>query len=403
MRFLILTQYFKPEIGAAPTRLHAMCQQLTSLGHEVEVVTTMPNYPQGKILNNYRRKFYIKENSEEGYYIHRFWIIASQGKGGRRLLSYLTFSLFAFIGIFKAKKPDWIFVNSGPMFLSIPAYVASKIWHASTIFNVADLWPDSIFKINDTKSGLIKNILYRYENWIYKKFDKVTAITDGIKKILIEEKNVPKGKICFLPNGVNTNIFLPQEKSSKILDKHKLRDKFVFCYPGTHGYLHAIDKVLDACKLIEHQKNIVIMLIGDGPEKPKLIAKVQKENISNVIFVDPQPEKDLVPYLSVMDIGLIHLKNTPLAEETRPAKAFPIMAMGKPILFSGFGEGANLVRSIDSGIVIEPENHQLLADTMKNLADGKYNVNQFGENGLAYIKKNHEWKSLIENWLGELN
>src|SRR4051812_45569331 len=113
MKFLILTQFFPHENGAAQTRLAATALALKESGHEVEIVTALPNYPLGQIFEGYKARFYMRE-TWQGLTVHRFWIFAGQGKALLRLLNYLSFAFTACFAIFVAPRPDFIFVNSGP-------------------------------------------------------------------------------------------------------------------------------------------------------------------------------------------------------------------------------------------------------------------------------------------------
>ncbi|MGH9702168.1 MAG: glycosyltransferase, partial [Candidatus Acidiferrales bacterium] len=141
MRILILTQYFPPETGAPQTRLAALARELVRLGHEAEVVTAMPNYPVGKIFPSYRGRFYCRE-AWEGVPIHRVWVHASMGKGLGRLLNYLSFSVFSLFALSQTRRPDYIFVESPPLFAALPGILVAKLWGVEIILNVADLWPE---------------------------------------------------------------------------------------------------------------------------------------------------------------------------------------------------------------------------------------------------------------------
>src|SRR5205807_2009701 len=133
VKFLFLTQYFVPEASAAPIRLAAIIRELRRLGHDVEVVTAMPNYPVGRIFDAYRGKFYTRE-IWEGVRVHRFWLYAALGQGWRRYLNYLTFTLLSLFGLMRARKADCLFVESPPLSLSVPGFVYSRLRNVSFIF-----------------------------------------------------------------------------------------------------------------------------------------------------------------------------------------------------------------------------------------------------------------------------
>lgn len=397
MKLLIITQYFPPEKGAAPTRLAAMVNHLRKIGYDIEVVTSMPNYPDARIFPDYRGRFYMCEHLFDST-VHRFWLFAAQGRGLARLFNYLSFALVACFGIFKIRRPDLIFVNSGPLFVVLPGYLASKVWRAPYIFNVADLWPESIVSITSPRNAIFIKVLEAVENFAYRKAALVTGVTQGIIEVLKVKKLVPTEKICFLPNGVDTELFKPRPPSQKIIDRHGLSGKWVMIYPGTHGYLHALENVLKTAEMLRNRTDIAFLFVGGGSEKPSLKALAKELNLQNVIFVDSVGQEELAEYISVANCGLIHQRNTPLANETRPAKALPMLAMAKPLIYAGFGEGAEMIKKAQAGIVITPENPTLLKATILEAIEMGSNFSSMGENGRDLAISTFSWETLIEDW-----
>src|SRR5262249_18509680 len=206
MRFLMLTQYFPPEIGGPQTRLRTMATELKRLGHEVEIVTGLPNYPMGKFLPGYERSFYCRE-MRDGILVHRVWMYPAIGGGFRRMLNYVSFTMTCLFGLLQANKPDFIFVESPPILLSIPAYLMGMIWKTRFIFNVADLWPDVIVDGEYLKEGLWVRFTGVIERGSYRKAANFTAVTEGIRDALHQKKMVPREKILFLPNGADTQHY----------------------------------------------------------------------------------------------------------------------------------------------------------------------------------------------------
>src|SRR5271165_1633598 len=245
MKFLILTLYFPPEIGAAPTRLAAMARELSKIGHIVEVVTGMPNYPHGHILPEYRGSFYKRE-VWNGITIHRVWLYPTVGSGMGRILNYLSFSLFALYGLLRAQKPDYLFVESPPPTLSCPAYLCSKLWRIPFILNVADLWPDTLVEMGLLRKGLAFTLLSWLERWSYQKATYVNAITNGLRDALLKEKAVPLEKVLFLPNGVDTDLHRPYPKDATLMNALGLAGKKIVLYSGTLGRAHGLEHVLEA-------------------------------------------------------------------------------------------------------------------------------------------------------------
>lgn len=412
MKFLVLTQFFPPETGAPQTRLSEFTQNLVKLGHEVEVLTAMPHYPAGKISEGYQNKFYVKEDYK-GIPTHRVWLYAAQGKSIQRLLCYLSFTVTALFGLFVCKKPDYIFINSGPLFLSLTGRFFSIIWNRPVLFNVADLWPRSVEQLNGTGGfGLLKKLALALESWSYKRAKFVTAVTEGIKTILLTEKNVPEAKLLYLPNGVNTELYNPHNPSlrpEQLCKKLQLESKFILIYSGNHGFAHALDNILNAAKIIQTQANqnealnkIHFLFVGDGSDKSRLVQIKENLKLNNVSFLEPVNQEALADYLNISHVGLINIRNTHLANETRPAKMFPMMSMEKPILFAGFGEGAEIIKSCNGGLVIEPENPEHLAKSTLEIFNNYERFKTLGANNRNFVIQHLQFKSIVQSWLNEL-
>ena len=401
MKLLILTQYFPPEIGAAPTRLDAMARELTRMGHKVEIVTGMPNYPQGRIFTGYRGNLYRRE-LRDGITIHRVWLYPTVGSGLGRVLNYLSFSLFALFGLFRAEKPDYLFVESPPPTLSCPAYLYSLFRGTPFILNVADLWPDSLVDMGLLHEGMSLNLLSWLERWSYSKAAFVNAVTEGVRDSLLHKKGVPLEKVLFLPNGVDTERHRPRPPDAGLKNSLGLAGKKIILYSGTLGRAHGLEHVLEAAKILEAEHDIHFLFLGDGSERPALERQQREMGLRNVSFHDAVPVEQLAPFQSIADSGLVSLRNLPIFEGARPSKMFPLLAAGKPLIFCGSGEGAILVRRANAGIVIPPENPQALAAAVPQLLRNSVLVEELGANGRRFVQENHEWGKLVGDWVREL-
>jgi colanic acid biosynthesis glycosyl transferase WcaI len=401
MRFLILTQYFPPEIGGPQTRLKCMTAELKRLGHEIEIVTALPNYPRGHFFPGYERCLYRREVRDD-VIVHRVWLFPAMGGGLRRMLNYGSFMLTSFLGLLRAKRPDYIFVESPPIFLSIPAYIAGFFWNVPFLFNVADLWPDSIVEGGFLKEGFLMESLRNLERWSYRKATYINAVTEGIRDSLLCKKSVPPEKILFLPNGVDTILYRPRPSDAALKTKLGLDGKRIILWAGTLGHAHGLDHVLHAAKLLENCPEVHFLFVGDGSARPSLERLQRQLELRNVTFHDPVALEELPPYFSIAESGLASLLGIPLHDGARPSKVFPILASGKPLIFVGKGEGARLVDQAKAGIVVPPENPQALASAVLELLNNPDRMREFGRNGRRFVETNLQWSQLIGSWIARL-
>ncbi len=402
MRFLILTQYFPPEIGGAQTRLKSLASELIRRGHEVEVVTAMPNYPRGKFFPGYERGFYRKELFD-GLTIHRVWLYPAVGGGLKRMLNYASFTLASFYGLFRSRRPDYIFVESPPLFLSFPAFVAGLFWGAPFIFNVADLWPDVIVDGGFMKDGFVIRCLRMVERWSYRRAAYVNTVTDWIVKVLREQKSVPAQKLLFLPNGADTAHFKPMPPDHALKSRLGLQGKEILLWAGTLGYAHGIENILNAAKLLEGEPDIHFLFVGDGSARADLLRLQDSLHLKNVTFHDPVPLDDVPSFYSISFVGLASLIDIPTYAGARPSKLFPVLSSAKPLIFVGKGEAAQLVRRAAAGIVVEPGNPQAIADAVITLARNPALAAEYGQSGRRYVEDHLQWSDLVGNWLSQLD
>ena len=402
MRFLFLTQYFPPETGATQTRLAALSEVLVRLGHHVEVVTTLPNHPLGRIFPQYRKHFYVYEVREQ-VPVHRVWVYASMGKGIKRAINYVSFTLTCLFGLLRAKKPDVIFVESPPPSLAVSGLLASRVWRLPLILNIADLWPDSARELGVLQNGLVLRLSAILESWAYRRADFINAVTDGIRNALVHDKGVPERKLLRLYNGVDTNLFRSFAPDAALKRRLGLEHKKIVLHQGTMGYAHALETALLAAELLR-ASDIHFVFLGNGSEKANLVRLANKLALSNVTFIDAVPIEEVPRYFSIACCGLASARNVPVVRDARPAKLLPIMASGKPAIFYGVeGETTRMIRDARAGIVVDPDDPEALAKAIQTIADSPALAEEFGKNGRCYAERFWTWSELAENWLGDLS
>ena len=396
-RFLILTQHFPPEVGAAQIRLHALAKQLQAHGHAVRVVTAMPNYPRGEVFPEYRGLRFAREEMD-GLSVTRTWIRPATGRNVfKRLFSYWSFAISSLPACMREPRPDFIFVESPPLFLGCTAYVCSRMRRVPFILNVSDLWPASARELGIVRSRTLLWFGERLERFLYRKAYRVTAQTDGIRAYIAAI--VGPGKVMVLYNGVDTSDFKPRiAATAPGVDP----DKLVFLYAGTLGYAHSWDVILEAAEILRARTDIVFLLVGDGPEKGRLVEEVRTRNLGNITFVERRPVSEMPALFAACTATVVPLRKGELFKATRPSKIFPALACESPVIFSGEGETAKLLLDNRCGLVVPPENGREFAEAVVRLADHPDEARELGRRGRALVEREYGWDTLVVNWLREL-
>ena len=208
MNIGLLTQYYKPEMGAPQNRLFEMLSGLKSLGNNVCVVTGMPNYPTGSIFPQYKGKFSLVEKIDD-IDIKRYWLFASNSKKTiPRLLNMLSFSVLTLLGLsfFKKHRIDYLIVESPPLLLCISAWLISKLTKAKLVTNVSDLWPLSAKELGVlSEKSLVYKILEIIERFIYKKSFICMGQSEQITEYIRTKTN---SDVYLFRNGVDPKRYL---------------------------------------------------------------------------------------------------------------------------------------------------------------------------------------------------
>ena len=353
MKILFLTDNFPPEVNAPATRTYEHCKEWVKQGEKVNVITCVPNFPQGKVYKGYRNVFYQKEIME-GIHIIRVWTYITANEGFiKRTLDYISFSVSAFIaGLFQ--KTD-IIIATSPQFFTALSGRALSFWKRKPwIMEVRDLWPESI----KTVGAMNDNILIRYFEWqekhCYHSAKKIVVVTDSFKRRLVE-RGIDSSKIDVVKNGVNRSLFVPVVKDLQLLNELGLQNKKIIGYIGTHGMAHKLDFILQCAKGMEGRNNYHFLFLGSGAEKRNLLDLKEKLDLKNVTMLDPVSKLEVKRYISILDIALINLRKSELFTTVIPSKIFENAGMEIPILMGVNGEAREIIESYHAGVCFEPE------------------------------------------------
>lgn len=353
LKILFITDNFPPEVNAPATRTYEHCREWVKQGAEVTILTCFPNYPQGKVYKGYKNKLYQVEFID-GIKVIRLWSYMTANEGFiKRILDYVSFAFMAFwAGLFK--KTDVIIATSPQFFTAVTGGLLSFLKRKPWVFEVRDLWPESIRAVNAMQSSKILDWLEKLELFLYRKASKVIVVTEAFKEN-ISNRGIDSAKIEIVKNGVMLDTYLPQPKNVELTAKLGLQDKFVIAYMGTHGMAHKLDFLLKAAKNIKNP-NIVLLFIGDGAEKDNLLKLYDEIQPTNVLMLPPVSKAEIVQYISITDVALVNLKKSDTFKTVIPSKIFENAAMQKPILLGVEGESKGIIEKYNAGLCFEPEN-----------------------------------------------
>ena len=403
MKILFLTHYFYPEGNAPATRVYEMCKRWVTAGHEVTVITGVPNVPNGLVYDGYRNRW-RQEEMVAGIRTIRVWTYIAANKGTcRRTLNYLSFMVSALGCGLRVERPDVVIATSPQFFCGWAGVWVSRLRRWPFVLEIRDIWPESIVTVGAMSEGPAVSVLTRFARRMYSAATHIVTVGDGYKGELLTH-GVPDDGISVVPNGVDRDLFAPRDTPNALISRYNLRGKFVCSYIGTIGMACGLEVVLRAASLLkaERRDDIVFLLVGDGALREDLQTQTRDRGLDNVIFAGRQDKNVIPDYIASSDACLIHLRRRPLFRSVLPSKIFEAAAMRKPIILGLEGVAADLITDARAGICVEPESERQLADAVMKLADDPAMVLDLG--GAAYdnIASQYDFDELARSYLGLL-
>lgn len=354
MKITVITQYYKPEMGAPQNRLYEMCRGLKDNGADVSIITGMPNYPTGKIFPEYKGKFSLTE-TVDGMEVKRYWLYASNArKALPRIWNMMSFSVIVFFSLryLRKRHNDFIIVESPPLTLGESGLILAKLTGARFVMNVSDLWPLSARELGAISGdGFIYKTLEKLERHLYKK----SAFCMGQSQEIVDYiKDHGAKEVYLFRNGVDPRRFegidvKPEEGNVKLV------------YAGLLGFAQGI---ADICKSINFAElGMEFHIYGAGGEQAEIEATIQENPNKGIYYHGVVSRQELPSKLKEANMTLIPLVKNIFGAV--PSKIYESMAAGLPIMFVGEGEGARIVKDNKIGLVAHSKDYKALEENIR--------------------------------------
>jgi len=395
MKILFITDNFPPETNAPATRTYEHCVEWVKKGVEVNIITCAPNFPQGQVYDGYRNRLYQTETID-GIKVIRVWSYITANEGFvKRVLDYVSFAFMAFwVGVFQ--KHDILIATSPQFFTTWAASAISKIRRKPWIFELRDLWPESIRTVGAMKQSRVLDWLEKVELWLYRDASRIIAVTDAFKQNLID-RGIDAQKIDVVTNGANMDLYVAKEKEKVLLSSLGLDGKFVIGYIGTHGMAHSLDFIVHAISKVKDPE-IHFLFVGGGAVKQRIVEMAKELALQNVTFLDPISKEKVPDYLSIIDVSLAPLKKSDTFKTVIPSKIFEASAMRKPTLLGVEGQAQKIIEAYGAGVCFKPEDE---ADFLLKLRQLKNDKNLYNSclKGCEELANDFDRKRLADKML----
>jgi glycosyltransferase involved in cell wall biosynthesis len=377
VRILLIHQAFCGPQDPGGTRHYELAHRLACLGHRFTVVTSKYSYLTGA------EKAVLPKHDEIDLRLapvigswHRSYV--------RRVLAFLSFSITAVFTALQAERADVVIGTSPPIFQALSAWIVAAVRRRPFILEIRDLWPDFAVDLGVLRSGVLISLARKLEFFLYARAKEIIVNSPSYREYLLE-KGIPESKIVVIPNGVDVSLFCLEETGEDFRRDHELHGKFVVMYAGAFGLANDIDCLLKMAARLRHQPDVVLALVGDGKELPRLWREANSLQLSNVRFIAAQSKQQMPRVLAAADVCVATLKDVPMLRTTFPNKVFDYMAAGRPTVLAIDGAIREVIDKSQGGISVNPGDDAALAEAILALYRSPELRREMGTNARSYV------------------
>lgn len=402
MRILVVHQYYLAPGQAGGSRFNEFAARWAAAGHDVEIVAGTIDYSTAAPMRD--RPWWVGHRDEDGIGVWRCRVPVSYNRGYvGRAWAFVGFAASATTAVVLASKADVVISTSPPLITAITGLIGSWRHRAPWVFEVRDLWPESAITTGVIgERSLLARVLYGLERLACRHASMVNVLTPAFREDLLKRGLVEEERICFVPNGADVDVFTPGPRENGTRSSLGWGDKVVALYAGAHGRANALGQLVDAAAYLRDRPDILIVSVGDGPERQALERTASERGLSNIGFVGARAKEDIPAMVQACDIGLAVLQDNPTFRTVYPNKVFDYMSAERPTVIAIDGVARELVEGADAGVFARPEDGKSLADAIRRLADQPEERRRLGSNGRAWVLANASRSSLATKYLSIL-
>jgi colanic acid biosynthesis glycosyl transferase WcaI len=391
-------------MGAPAARAVELARHWSRLGHDVIILTGFPNHPTGFVPPEWRPRLRrtVYRETVDGVKVVRTWLLPYPNrKAYERMLNYSSFCVSGALRGLEIARPDVVIATSPQLLVGLSGCWIAHWKRVPFVFEVRDLWPESLAAVGvGQENSMLHRVLGAIAGFLYRHSQKIVVVTPAFKEHLIRQWRVPADKIAVVENGVETDLFSPENADVDLRRELGIVERFVICYIGTMGLAHGLDTMIAAAKQLQQTRpEVAFLLVGEGADKERIRALARDEKLENLRFVDQQPRERIPAFINASDACLVLLKKTELFKTVIPTKMLEFLSCAKPVILGVEGQALQLLESAHGGIAIEPENPDALVAAIEDLMSSPMRCEEMGRSGRDYIVGQCSRQSTAETYL----
>jgi len=404
MRILFITQYFAPETEIGGIRILEIASRLQAMGHDIAVLTGLPNYPSGKLFESYRRKAWRGTWTEtiSGLKVTRAPLFPSHDKKTLpRLLNYFSFLFTSGARAVFMKKPDVVVCTSPPLTIGLAAWLAAKRFGVPFLLEIRDLWPEAAIELGYLQNPRVRKAAYALESFLYSRARRIISVSEGMREDLLA-RGIPASRCEVICNGVDVSLFAPsrpETSQNSVVAELQRMGNIVGVYLGTISAYHGVDCILDLLEKLRNVPRIRIVFAAGGSARGDLEREVIARGLTNATFLAAPPRQDMPALIAAADFCLAFVKPGPFSRWLLSSKVFMYMSCGRPVFAAAVGETARVIHEAQAGIVEDAtsEGVDRLAQSISRVGRG-LEIEHMGANGRRYAEHYCSWEALAASY-----
>ena len=384
MRILLISQYFAPEVTAASARLQPLAAGLAARGHEVEVISEVPNHPEGIVREGYRHRPMVRRE-REGYVARYVWVRPSPVKTQRtRMVFYGSYALSAILAGVGTRRPDVVLASSPPLPGAVAAMAIARLRRVPWVMDVRDPWPEAAVALGELSNPRAIRALERLERRLYASADAIVIVTDPFRADIAEKLGGAE-KITVIPNGTTDAWLAAGERQEDRAELGMPEDRFVLTYAGNVGIAQGIEAVIEAAARLDD--GFQLQIVGSGPRLDTARELASSLPPGRVAFRGLVVPELAARYLRASDATLVPLGKAPELVKFVPSKLFDCCAVGRPVIVAARGEVVRIAEEAGAALCIAPESPEALVEAVRRLRDDAALGEGLVENGRSLARR----------------
>ena len=383
MRTLLINQAFVSPDEPGHTRHFELAQYLRGQGHELVIVGSDTNYQTGeKII---RHRGIAVDQHIEGVRIIRAKIPAALHHSYfARVLAFISFMVTSTLASLRVMDIDLVMATTPPIFQALSTWFVAAVRRKPFLLEVRDLWPEFGISMGVLKNPVVIWFSRRLEHFLYRMADSILANSPAYVDYLLS-RSVPAQKITYIPYGTDIDMFRPDIDPGDWRQRWGLQDKFIALYAGALGQANDIFTIVRAAQHLQSNRDIHIVLVGDGKMRKPLEVEVERIGLANVHFAGVVPKRDMPSIIRSADVCLAILQDIPMFRTTFPNKVFDYMASGKATVLVIDGVIRQLIEESGGGVYVPPGDDRALADALQSVQQQPGRLEQMGVSAREFI------------------